>query len=345
MARLVEESAKNTEYLAERVAERKLTEHERVLASARRSLDAAKQAEEDYADKVLALRRQLADQQLSDDDKLRSLRQATMSAGNREADKELQINEKLQASRDAMAGGDEKAAKSLAESAKSLAAGLKNKAKAIELFEKASAASQQVTETQIGTAEKTQAELQTIIKAEAPVIKIEADVLAADAAIESLKNKLAELDNSTVTVEIQHISKHQGGGMAGFPRLSGQLPGFGTVDEVPALLTRGEFITPADRVAEFSDILHFMTYAPLDSVRDYFEQKAALFHDGGPVLKALPSYRDGGPVSAGAAAGPEPVETIRLDFNIGRHKGAMPASPAAEVRKLVDAFREQGRGL
>jgi hypothetical protein len=130
------------------------------LAAAKKNAEEALKYEEEYAQKVSELRKRLADETASDEDKLRSLRQQTMSATNRERDKELQINEKLAASRQALAAGDTESAKAEAESAKSIAAGLQNKAKAIQFFEESAAASRTVTEQQIADAEKTQASLQ-----------------------------------------------------------------------------------------------------------------------------------------------------------------------------------------
>ncbi|MCP4699600.1 MAG: hypothetical protein GY862_22535 [Gammaproteobacteria bacterium] len=341
---LENDSAEHAEELARRTADRKLSEHERVLASARRSLDDAMQAEENYAQQIAGLRQQLINETMSDEDRIRQLRQKTMGESARQADIELQIQEKLKAAREAVEAGDTDKGKKLANNAKQLAGGLKRAESAISLFEEAAAASREATEAELAAVEDTHRKIQDITANKDEKLKIKADIAQASSAIDSLKTQLAGIQDKTVTVTLKQVEAHAVGGWAGF---RGQLPGYGGGDKVRALLEAGEFVVNKERSRLFANEIYTMNYGSLSDVYKLFGGVQKL-QPGGPVLRypVIPNIQrfQGGPATP-ASADAGSVETVRLVFDTGRSKGEILAKPAADARRLADGLRELSRGM
>ena len=100
--------------------------------------------EKQVVDKIKALQQSLADEQLSIADKIRQLKQRDMSKSGKQADIEMQINEKLAASRAALESGDTGEASKLAEQVKGLATSINDTDKAVSFLEQSSALVQNV---------------------------------------------------------------------------------------------------------------------------------------------------------------------------------------------------------
>jgi hypothetical protein len=191
-------AAERSKNLSQVVATRKVSENERVLASAQRNLDDAIKAEEDYAKRIQDIRAKLASDAIADEDTLRSIRQKTMTEEGARADVILQINEKIAASRAALESGDAGQATKLAEDAKGLASSLEDAAQAETLFTQAASLAREITEKQLQDTEETQQKLQAIITNEAPVIQAKADISQAAEEVDRLKKMIAEIKDKTV---------------------------------------------------------------------------------------------------------------------------------------------------
>ena len=92
-------------------------------------------------------------------------------------------------------------------------------------------------------------EISSKVKSLKPSVKVNSD-------ISNALNKLNQIPKVITTIHyIKTVETHASGGMAGFKRVSGKIPGDDprNSDDVPALLTRGEFVIKRDAVKYYGE--------------------------------------------------------------------------------------------
>ncbi len=95
----------------------------------------------------------------------------------------------------------------------------------------------------------------------------------------------------------------------------GKIPGIGSADTVPAMLTPGEFVIKKDRSEMFRSVLEMINYAPLPTVIKNLGQHLNI---GGLVMPKIQmpqiptlKFAEGGAVPSASA-----VETVNFNWNI-----------------------------
>jgi hypothetical protein len=263
------------ENLAERVTNKKLSESERAIRDAESSNKEAIRLEEEYANRVMQLSDEIRFQKLSDEDRIREMRRATLGRSAQEADKVKEINEKLAASQKAQAEGDLQLAESLAERAKSLSTQLKDKNAGIKFFEEASKQALAVQETELAGLQETEDRIAEIA-ATTPEVQLQIEKEEAETALAALNAQLdAFAVPRTAQLNIQTTGNIPSTGGQGFidggklPGLasggfSGKLPGFSLKDNILAAvgktknllgLAGGEMVINPIRTKLFEPIL------------------------------------------------------------------------------------------
>ncbi|MBF0126635.1 MAG: hypothetical protein HQM02_05425, partial [Magnetococcales bacterium] len=172
---------------------------------------------------------------------------------------------------------------------------------------------------------------------EAPKVTFLADVDAALFSIDTLIARIAGIP-SEKTVTINYVEKRSGtpdqGDVPGFAR-GGFLPGWGTVDDIPALLQRGEFVLRKEAVRLYGlDRLHAMN-----------QMRLPRFAHGGLVrnlvIPTLPSVAFAG----GGSVTPQVTEVIRIDLTSNGHPSASILAQPFGAREFVNTLRELERRM
>jgi hypothetical protein len=132
----------------------------------------------------------------------------------------------------------------------------------------------------------------------------------------------------------------------------GQIPGTGNTDNVPALLTPGEFVIKKERTAIFGELLKLINFAPLSELNKLLN--LGLISKLAPkinlnnlinVPESLPvRYAQGGQVPQIQS---KPIETIRLEWHIGSQRGQIETlmGQRKQLNTLVNAINNVKRGL
>lgn len=317
--------SEETALLSDRTARSKMDAHERALDAAKTSIDEARRLEEEYAQKIIEIRDGLNARYESDEDRLRKIRQRTMSEAEKQADLEKQINEKIAASRQALESGESDKAVELADQAKGLAEGLSSAAKAEQLFQEAAKAGTNAVEDQLSAHEETQQKLQDVITGGDTRIEIQVEVEDAEAQIEKLKQKieaLAATANLKITADGVSAQGYAGGGLVrgiGGPKSDSNL----------AWLSRGEYVIPAE------------------AVKHYGIQQMEMIRRRVAALVPIPRFADGG-LNAGTSAptGAAPVLGVH-QLNIVDQSGSQATlfGSMLDVERTINILKKAKRGL
>jgi len=349
--RLEKEAAANSQYLAQQTAVRQMSEFEQVLEAARSSTKEAIKLEKKYAEEVEKIRNELTEDAISDEQKLRGIRQRMMSEQGKQNDKQMIIQDNLRASREAMEVGEYRIAKELADEAKDLAENLTSAAKAEKFFTQAMDIAREANQGLLRDAEHTQQALQDELLKKDQRFKVEADIQGADETIRLLQSKLDGLKDKTITItanlktkldsidqrvasdkkrfENELISQYSFGGL--FAK-GGEVKGDGTAtsDSILARLSNGEFVQPARAVNYYG--ANFM-----EAVRSLqlprFATGGAVGNPGAPGALV--------PVSANNA----PVLGVyQVELSDGKGNRATLMGEQKEARAFADMLNRAKRG-
>ncbi len=206
-------------------------------------------------------------------------------------------------------------------------------------------------------------------------IKAVAFVDQANLAIDSVKDKLTEIKDKTVTVTVKTLESHFGGGMVGIAKFfhggllkfaaGGKLPGFSSYDNImgritgtgqPVALAGGEMVVNNKRTKMFSDLLNFVNFGSESAVSKFKTSLSNFrgYFEGGFILPqvAVLSYNSGGNVPVGGAA--NFVQNIvnqsnakamtPVTINVGQSSVKFSTDNPGAVEQLIRALSEQGRG-
>ncbi len=172
---------------------------------------------------------------------------------------------------------------------------------------------------------------------EAPKVTFFADVDAALLSIDTLVARIAGIPSSK-TVTVNYVEKRSGtsdqGEAPGFAR-GGFLPGWGSMDDIPALLQRGEFVLRKEAVRLYGlDRLHAMN-----------QMRLPRFAQGGLVrnlvIPTLPQVAFAG----GGSVTPQVTEVIRIDLTSNGHPSASILAQPFGAREFVNTLRELERRM
>lgn len=364
-------SGQETRSEAQSVADR-IAEVKKLSDVKKREMDKAISDMNRYRDAAIAAYERAAGIATSTSDKIRELRRRDMTEAQRERDVALQATEKLaaaertlaEARRMAAAGnvsGAEKAAaaaEKLAQEAESLGTNLKNTGQAIDIVGKAGAiaeaaaraagdANQKAAEGMRQRAADLQREIDGLTKKlddlarQERIIKIDADIAAAQANIRAIQSALDNLRDKTITITTVHrsVEQHAIGGLVGMSRMAagvrylatgGHLPGYGGGDRIRAMLEAGEFVVRKEAVRHYG----LAALQAINAMRVPLPVRAA-------GEARLPGFSTGGPVGRVAAGRAGDVVDIRVQFGPRRIElqGARDQAMA-----LAGALRELSRG-
>ncbi|MBF0141818.1 MAG: hypothetical protein HQL74_16290, partial [Magnetococcales bacterium] len=165
------------------------------------------------------------------------------------------------------------------------------------------------------------------------------------------------------TVLINYVEKRSStdGTSQGFAR-GGFLPGWGTKDDVPALLQKGEFVLRKEAVRFYGLdrilAMNQMRMKPVDIPRFAFGGLVRAIDAIRFKMPDIPRFEFGGVVRnlviptvpqvalAGGGAVPTQVaEVIQLNLSINDRPKASITAPRADIRGIVSALRELERGM
>lgn len=315
--------AASSSRLAKQVADRKKSEHERVLDAARESIDAALKAEQDYAQKIKRLRQELADQAQSDEDRLAEIRQKGMSDAQKELDNERRAREKLAEANQAAAQGDTERAKQLADSVKDIAESLERSGIGEELFQEAAAIGQDAMKAQLAEAERTQEQIQDILTGQDQKIQVKAEIEQALQEFMVIEDRLRKL-NQLAKLNVTASGVGGGGGRPLGFATGGRVPGAGSQDTVPAMLTPGEFVINKKASGVFGPLLERMNSG----------QPLRAFANGGWVNPGKPMD------SVGGGAG-----MMTINLNLGGGQPIRLMAERREASRLAAILADAGAGL
>lgn len=349
---------------------------EEFAKAAQKAYDDATKAAKGYADEAASLEQKLADAKLTGEDKVRAIRRQGMDEEQAAYDTRLQAEEKAAAAAEARLTGNYELAQKL-------------NAQSSSLYEQL--AKTDITAAETGVRERSQfeqdlyqerlAQVKDLEKAElekASKIKTELDTLTAQTEkqitltvpeLDAMKREFEELTKpAEKIVKIKTVEEKNAGGIAGevpgfagggWVRRSGRLPGFGTRDTVPALLTWGERIINAHSTRAWDTAMPgFMAAAnrarSVDAVRRMVGNLVSGFRDGGIVdglrqyaAAALPPVPRLGYASGGVVSGqgfPDVENMGAITINVGG-----TSAPLMGDREVIAALkrelqREQRRG-
>lgn len=339
------------------------------LAEKKKDLAESLSDEKAYTKDIEKLRASLGDALISDEDRLRKIRQSSMKDAEKQADVEKQVAEKIKAARKFASEGDNDTAKMMAEKAKDLAESLEDQDKATSLYKKAAGVYKQAAEAEIAAAEQGKAAQQAKTDAleasvakqkaalnglndtlggmteEAHVLKIEADTAEAEAKIAELQEKLDRLNGRAGGGAIQGYAN--GGQIPGYAAGGHPItlrpglirgPGTGTSDSILARVSNGEhaFITRAARARQLWPLLNALNFGS-----DALVERVLANLPGGMAQAARPVSLAGGYAGGGAVMA---SDTVNINLNLGgstvRLQGARDQANALAV-----ALRELQRGL
>lgn len=333
--------AANSATLSKQIADRKISENERAVQQAKQSLDNALKLEQQYAQRIIALRKSIADEAESDEQRLREIRRRQMSEAAQQADIEKEAQEKIAEARRIAAqveageldAAELEKAKALTENAKQLAESLGNAAKAEALFTQASEAGKTVSEQQLKALQDTQAQIQDIAKGSG--VKLDADTTDAESKIAKLQAQIAALKDKTITIRanVQTTEAFSAGGVAGFSS-GGQLPGYGGGDTVPALLEPGEIVIKKSASSRYKDLLLGINYDNQRLIASALAKLSGNTYNAGGLVGAAPSLS--------ASAGKTDTVNINLQTPGGERITLMGERQQAAA--LGNLLRELGRG-
>lgn len=338
----------------------------RLADQKRRDMDEAVRDMERYRAAAEAAYARAADIRMSTADRVRELRRRDMSEEAQQADIAAQAQEKLAlaaqkaaAARQMAGSGDtsgaEKAAaaaEALAKQAESLGGSLKNTGQAIGIVEQAGKVAEAAAKA-VGAAnakalddtksrfadfksalESLSTELDNLERRQR-IVKIDADIAAAQTNINAIQAAINSLQDKTVTVTVvqRAVEAHSVGGIVGgeMPRFAtgGALPGYGGGDRIHALLEAGEFVMRKEAVRRYG----------LDAMMAINSMRAPLpaFAVGGIVM--APSSAGGG-----ASSGGRDIVDLRLSLP-GEDRPISLSGPRDDVGRLARALNSLARAV
>ncbi|MCP4697486.1 MAG: hypothetical protein GY862_11625 [Gammaproteobacteria bacterium] len=368
---LEEQLAAKQQELSEQVKTKKVQDAQDAVKALENSISESIKLEEKYRDKAAELRGSLADDEKKTEDKLRALRQKSMSEEGRQNDIRLQINEKIAASQEALAaaeGGDGAAAKeaqAYAKEAEGLASKLKDVADAETTIMAAAELTKAAKEAEIAVLEQSadtaaegtkgmEDELQNMQRQLAEMtgkeynVVVAADISATEAATESITARLEQLQNAGFEIPVTVAEGRAAGGPAGSSgqgyERGGRFPGWGGGDNIPVWAEAGEWFITKARSAMADRVLSFINFGPEYAVRQFVQN----FEAGMPAIR-IPNtpkiaYADGGPVTHSAGRGD--MAQLNLTVVLGGQAHPMPEviGPREQMQAFVRAFQELSRG-
>ncbi|KWT81140.1 hypothetical protein [Candidatus Magnetominusculus xianensis] len=252
--------------------------------------------EKQYADQVKSLDNELKNLRQSNIDKIRDLKRSRMTEEEQLKDKASEADQKMSAAKRALQQGDYDQAKKLAQDAQSLYIELGKAYKGDEgKFNSMVAAAtsagsmlEYITGKQRDEAEKARksyADLAEQLKNSLSVVgesltkfneelkKLTSDkkttIEFQSTGLEGILKDYTGIKDKTVTITVNEVKKqgYNSGGLV-YPRVSGHLPGWGTYDSVPAMLTMGEYVVDNRTVSRLGvDFLHQLRYMPPEAAR------------------------------------------------------------------------------
>ena len=296
---------------------------------ARKSYKAAIKEAEQYGKAVIAIDEKIRVNKMTVEDKIREMRQSTMSESDAMADKEYQIQEKITAARKAAAeaeklSGDEQTKKykesesyfkQAIDMAGTYATEVKNAEGVIvqtrkEGIEKAAYAMEsynselrsKVLEPQKEAAQKMLNEQTELVKKLSTELDSLAQKRTAEVSVELKEleaarteiNKLIEEETKHITIavtkEIKEVTAAAEGGLIGYAKgglakLRGKIPGWGNKDDVPGILTKGEYVITKEAVQRYGSAfmnsinnmaLPYQGFAEGGAVGEYIENPKVL---------------------------------------------------------------------
>jgi len=322
---------------------------------AKDAYEKAKAEAEKYAAEIEKINRRIADRESDTEDKIREFKRANLSEEEQAADIRLQAIEKIQAANAALARYQAEDSEAARDDAKRFFDD------AARLWERYAGQGEEATTEAIQGLEQIKTGLDALDQAEIGWIermRKQAEEMAAgieqqleqltrdreaniDIVLRRLQDAQAAINDLTrdetkhiyVTVHQRTVEEHAGGGMAGFRRRSGKLPGFGGGDRIRSLLEAGEYIIRKEAVQKYGAGL----FHALNGMR------LALPDVAGMVRAQLGGLVAGIPVPAMASGGiAGPTETMILDLRAGGVSAPLRVvgSPAA-TRQAVKTIEKE----
>ncbi len=300
--------------------------------------------------RIKDLYRDLAAEQRSFQDLIAEITRRGLGTEESIVNIKTQLAEKLTAAKIALANKEYSTAISIAKEIKRIASS-ESKSEDnvlltkewVEYLQKALALVNQAYQEQIAQTKQFQSALQN------KKIVITTEISQAEQEIERLKNKLQELKDKTVTVTVEQKNVYGKGGQVSVPKLAsgGWIQGTGNTDNVPALLTPGEFVIRKSRSAIFKNLLEFLNYGSLPQIEKFLNLNVPKFNLSNliNIPKSLPAhYAQGGEVTQVKYT---PVETIRFEWQINGQQGQVETlmGQRKNLNALVSAINNVKRGL
>ncbi len=267
----------------------------KILAAKKEAAEKAKQAllsalsqalakEQEYANRVKSLTREIKEYQLSFEQELRDLRRSQMSQEEALADKRIEAQEAVSKARAAMEKKDYESAKEFARRAKSLYTDIARAGK--DSFQEGYAGVKEAGQLYLDILSQQKEEAEAKWKAQQEATKDLTDaikkldevmkevndqikslppekkskIVFTQKGLDKIKRDYEALKDKeiTITIKEKHVETHATGGLAGWKQLlsGGHLPGFGGGDRVRTLLEPGEYVHPLKSVSYYGVGFH-----------------------------------------------------------------------------------------
>lgn len=331
------------------------------IRAAEQSLKQIERDEQQSAKRILDIRRSALDEQRSIEEEIADIRRSGLSEGAQEASRQLEIQNRLVEARQkiteaAQASTEEErkaaleAADAAQERARSLSKELSDNSQRVRILEQLKTLSKQTADTEITALEaankereKNKQSLQETIdlqKQQVDDLENQLGKLTRDAAQVKLDLEVGKAQKELAKIQVQlekikreaaidvAIRRNGGGSVPGFNR-GGRAFGAGGVDNIPAWLTRGEWVIQNPAVSYYGD--QFMRMVNAMRFPRQLAQAAAGKITSLPIPPARvanngsPRFQTGGRVNS---------ETITLDLNINRR----PIGPVTGSRDTINAL-------
>ncbi|MDD2815453.1 MAG: tape measure protein [Thiotrichaceae bacterium] len=214
------------------------------------------------------------------------------------------------------------------------------------------------TEKMTGEVEKTKAsltglkeQLQQAKDTLASMGQLTLDTSGAQSNLDAISQKIDAIKaKADIKVNVQGVEGHNAGGVAGmFSRAlhfaTGNIvPGVGSDDTVPAMLTPGEFVVNKGRSETFRDLLNFVNFGPLEKVKNAFSGALKL-NTGGLAMPNIPMPRlPNIPAITPYAPRTHNVNLDSLSLSVGGQSLPPLATSTDSVSAFVNQLRDLQRG-
>jgi len=177
------------------------------------------------------------------------------------------------------------------------------------------------------------------------------DTTGAQQKLDDISKKIDDIKaKANIQVNVQGVEGHNAGGVAGmFTRAlhfaTGNIvPGVGSDDTVPAMLTPGEYIINKGRSETFRGLLDFVNFAPLEKVKNAFSGALKL-NTGGLAMPNIPMPRlPNIPAITPYAPRTHNVNLDSLSLSVGGQSLPPLATSTDSVSAFVNQLRDLQRG-